>query len=356
MRRLRMRRLRFCGVAGAGVVLLLLALLTPTRGAAQGRVIVDSLYARTLVGNASGDTPTRPLTIYLPPSYGRDTARRYPVVYLLHGATSDPKEWLDGTYQEMNLAAALDARAAEGEYLVVMPLADNRFGGSFYVNSAAFGRWDDFVATELVHYVDTHYRTLPTRARRALVGQSMGGFGALSVAGRHPNVFGHVYAMSPCCLGLVGDLGADGERWRGAPRAYLRALAMALAPPVPLTASRADSLPPLPFREGTDGRLHPDSAVLRAWRAQLPLDRLARDARPYRRLCTIALEAGGQDALTNVTAGAAAFSEALTRAGIRHRYDVFAGGHVDRTRERFETAVLPWLSRVFAEPAARCRG
>lgn len=332
-------------------MLLLLALLLPARGVAQGVVRTDSLHAQTLVGNAIGDNPTRPITVYLPASYARDSTRRYPVVYLLHGATSDPKEWFDGTYQGLDLARALDAQHAE--HLVVMPLADNRFGGSFYVNSAAFGRWDDFIASELVSFIDARFRTRPSRANRALVGQSMGGFGALSIAGHHPEVFGHVYAMSPCCLGLVGDLGADGERWRSAPRAFVRAMAMAMAM-TPTISSGADSIPPLPYRVGASGALLEDTVVTREWRRQLPLDRLERNARSYRRLCTIALEAGAQDALTNVTAGAAAFSRALTRAGVPHTFAVFTGGHVDRTRERFETAVLPFLERVFTAPMRAC--
>lgn len=341
-------------------LLQLVSFLWTPPATAQGRVITETLHARTLEGNAIGDSPDRAITVYLPPSYDRDSTRRFPVVYLLHGATSDPKEWLDGTYQGLNLAAALDARAADAEFIVVMPHADNRFGGSFYVNSAAFGRWDDFISTELVQFTDTRFRTIRARESRALVGQSMGGFGALSVARRHSNVFGHVYAMSPCCLGLVADLGAASDKWRSATRGYLRPLAMALATSAPRGADGrasvrgADSTPPLPFHVGAGGALEADSAVLRAWRAQLPLDLLEQNATPFRSLCTIALEAGDKDAITNVTAGAAAFSRALTRAGIAHRFEVFDGGHTDRTRERFETVVLSYLGGIFRARRSSC--
>lgn len=320
---------------------------------AQSRLVTTSLHARTLVGNAIGDASDRAITVYLPPSYDRDSTRRYPVAYLLHGATSDPKEWLDGTYQGLDLAAALDAQAGQAEYLVVMPAADNRFGGPFYVNSRAFGRWEDFVATELVQWVDTRFRTMPTRANRALVGQSMGGFGALSIARHYPQLFGHVYAMSPCCLGLVGDLGPEGALWRGPTRAYVRALSMAMAP-AKTGGAAVDTTPPFPFRADANGHLQEDTLVSRAWRARLPLDQFSRDAHAYRRLCTIALDAGAQDALTNVVEGSAAFARALTAAGITHRYTVFTGGHVDRTRERFETAVLPFLAAAFRAPPSTC--
>lgn len=155
---------------------------------AQGRIVVDTLRSQTLRGNAIGDTPDREITIYLPPSYARGAAKRYPVVYLLHGVTSHPREWLDGSYDGFDLRATMDSLIAANmqEYLVVMPHADNRLGGSFYVNSAAFGRWEDFIATELVRWVDSRFRTDTDRRKRGLAGQSMGGFGAISIGAGMP--------------------------------------------------------------------------------------------------------------------------------------------------------------------------
>lgn len=313
---------------------------------AQGRVVVDTLQARALQGNGIGDPTDRPITVYLPPSYVRDPSRRFPVVYLLHGATSDPKEWLDGTYQGLRLDIALDAQASAGEYIVVMPFADNRFGGSFYVNSAAFGRWEDVVARDLVQLIDERYRTLADRRSRILAGHSMGGFGALYLAGRHPDTFAHVYAMSPCCLGLLGDIGPEGSRWTTTPRGWLRAMAAAFEP----DAVPAEP-PPVPFVAGADGRLAIVDAVARRWREYLPLDQLKSRPDSYRRLCTIGLKAGREDEIANVPLGTTAFAQELARAGIAHTLDLFAGGHVDRTRVRFETAALPFFARVFAAQA-----
>ena len=330
-------------------LLLWLLLLAPTLAAAQGRVVIETVHSRALQGNAIGDTVDRKITIYLPPSYERSPDRRYPVLYLLHGATSDPKEWLDGTYQGMNLAASLDSQSSSGEFIVVMPMADNRFGGTFYVNSAAFGRWEDFVVKELVSFVDGHFRTLPTRASRGLAGQSMGGFGALYLGGRHPDAFAHVYAASPCCLAFVGDLAKDGVRWKGEPRGWLRAMAMAFTDKA---GPDVDSMPlRLPYVHGADGVMQERPSVMRAWQAYMPLARLIRDPKPYRRLCSLGLEAGQRDEIPSVTLGAAAFSAELTRAKIAHDYAQFDGGHVDHTRERFETALIPFFSLALATPA-----
>lgn len=334
---------------GWGLGFLLLALAGLAAVDAQARVVVETLHSTALRGNAIGDSPDRAITVYLPPSYDAQATRRYPVVYLLHGATSEPGEWFDGSYQGMDLGAALDRMAGPGEFIVVMPAANNRYGGSFYVNSARFGRWEDFVAKELVAFVDARFRTQPERRARGLAGQSMGGFGALYLAGRHPDTFAYVYAVSPCCLGFVGDLAQAGARWRQPLGGWLRAMAMAFAAPGN-TAPEAE--PPLPFTATPDGGVERHAAVEATWKRYMPLYRLERDPAGYRRLCGIAFDAGLQDQITSVTAGARAFSQALDRHGIAHAFATYDGTHTDHTRERFETAMLPFFARAFASAAA----
>src|ERR1041385_6758169 len=196
----------------------------PSRSASSGRPAAPPSWARRwcrvvsagLATNRVGDRSVRRVLVYLPPSYAREPARRYPVLYLLHGATSTPEEWLNGVYQGLNLQLALDslvAAAAIPEFIVVMPDADNALGGDWYANSPATGNWEDFVVRDLVRHVDGHYRTDPTVARRALVGHSMGGFGALAIGFNHPGVFGFIYAVSPCCIGFVGRLAPSGPAW-----------------------------------------------------------------------------------------------------------------------------------------------
>jgi len=69
--------------------------------------------------------------------------------------------------------------------IVVMPNGNNALGGSFYTNSATTGNWDDFIANELVAYIDKKYRTLPRPESRGLAGHSMGGYGTFAVGMRH---------------------------------------------------------------------------------------------------------------------------------------------------------------------------
>jgi enterochelin esterase-like enzyme len=329
---------------------LLAVLVLPARLPAQGRIQVDTLHSQALIGNRIGDTPDREVYLYLPPSYDHSPARRYPVLYLLHGITSHPREWLDGSYQGFDLRQAMDSLVATGmtEYLVVMPHADNAAGGTFYVNSAAFGRWEDFITGELVQFVDGRYRTRRERGARGLAGQSMGGFGALYLAGIHPSEFGSVYAMSPCCLGFVGDLAptpGPAGHWPASSRTGLiKAMASAFAPAERLEGSQG----PMPYVGDSTGMWQVDSATVRVWRRFLPLDRLERDPKPFRSLRAIGLDAGRRDQIANVPRGAEAFAAALERAGIKHRFEEYDGGHVDRARERFQGSLLPFFGQVFS--------
>lgn len=358
--------------------LLLVAALFPCSAPAQGRIVTDTLHSAALRRNLLDDTPDREVLVYLPPSYDGTPRRRYPVLYLLHGFTSHPGEWLDGSYQGFDLRQTMDSLAGAGatEYLVVMPDADNALGGTFYVNSVAFGRWEDFVTGELVSFVDKRYRTRPERHARGLAGQSMGGFGVLYLASRHTDTFASVYATSPCCLGFVGELAPGAATWRlaaedrgGAPatmpgrRLLVHTMAAAFAPAASVNAMLAGAARepaaamlalPLPFTVDSLGDPRADTAVADAWRRFLPIERLTRDPASYRALCAIGFDAGRDDALANVPLGARAFSAALTRAGIRHTLEEFAGGHTDRARERFAGHLLPFFSRAFAAASPRC--
>jgi len=326
----------------------------------QGRLVHDTLHARALVGNALGDSPAREVLVYLPPSYDRSSGRRYPVMYLLHGSTSKPVEWVDGTYQGFNLARAMDSLVAGGgaEYIVVMPDTDNALGGCFYMNSGVGGRWEDVVARELVRHVDERYRTIARRESRGLVGHSSGGFGVLYLAPRHADTFGAVYAMSPCCLGFFASLAPTSPRWTRLARALgdtvqpsqngsdvWRGDAMSAAM-VPL-----DARPPfrgytgyLPFVPSSDGTLTPNERVLAIWRDRLPVERVDRDRAALGRLTAFAVDVGRAD--SGVVAGTRAYVRALERLGVRPRVEEYDGGHIDRVRERFERVVLPFFARV----------
>lgn len=130
-------------------------------------------------------------TIYLPPDY-QISSRRYPVVYLLHGYTDNDTAWVQ--FGEVNRTA--DKAIAEGvipPLIIVMPDG----GVSWYINDYQNKvRYEDFFFQEFIPYIDATYRTRPQKEFRGIAGLSMGGWGTLIYALRHPEMFAAAAAFS----------------------------------------------------------------------------------------------------------------------------------------------------------------
>ena len=125
-----------------------------------------------------------PYCVLLPPSYDAEKTRRYPVLYLLHGLGND-EEFLV-TSGGMNLVEDLWEQKQLGEFLIVTPAA----GVSFYINSRdGKRRYEDFFVQEFMPGVEKRYRAQAGRGSRGIAGISMGGYGALHIAFRHPQLF-----------------------------------------------------------------------------------------------------------------------------------------------------------------------
>src|SRR5204863_6604964 len=88
------------------------------------------------------------------------------------------------------------------------------YNGSMYSSSVTTGDFENYVARDVVAYIDAHYRTIPRRSSRGLVGHSMGGYGASRIGMKHSDVFGSLYIMSPCCMSArgAGPVNAENEK------------------------------------------------------------------------------------------------------------------------------------------------
>jgi S-formylglutathione hydrolase FrmB len=338
----------------------------PAAVPSSGTVVRDTVRSAALRGNPLGDPADRALAVYLPPSYAASPARRYPVVYLLHGFDGDPDQWAG----RMRLPRAMDSLVAAGavrEMIVVMPDGKNAFGGSFFANSVSTGRWEDFLVRDVVRHVDRRYRTTRGAAGRGIAGWSMGGHAALRLAGSRPEVFGAAYGLSPCCLGdLWKDFSAESEAgtrlWKEAAAARDReALARTgfharLALAVAAIAS-PDSAHPrfgliLPYVDGPDGLLRSGWAYDR-WSMLSPDLMVARHRRGFARLRGLAFDAGTEDGFRHIPGSTRALSDALTREGIPHTFEPYAGTHGSHVAERLRTRVLPFFSaRLAGQPSA----
>jgi enterochelin esterase-like enzyme len=137
--------------------------------------------------------------IYLPPSYQTDSARRYPVIYWLHGGFGNARE---GAWTVEHVASGIRAGLMP-EVIVVLPQA---LPVGWYVNSKDGKRpVEDVVVKDLTPHIDATYRTIARRDARGIEGMSMGGYGALHLGMKYPTLFGAVSAVAPAILQDLSD-------------------------------------------------------------------------------------------------------------------------------------------------------
>jgi S-formylglutathione hydrolase FrmB len=259
------------------------------------------------------------LWVALPPDYDRSD-RRYPVVYFLHGFGGQPENWL---------RAAPDAADAAGlSAILVMVDGDD----SFYVNSvrpadyercraeerpwgpvdkddycARHGRYEDYVTRDVVAHVDARYRTRADRAGRALAGFSMGGFGALMLAMRHPDVYS----------AAVSHAGVDSLLY-GGPRPWVRGAGRRLEDLSDWGREYEGEIPGI--GDHVRGLLGRDLAN---WRAHDPVA-LAETLRDGQ--LALYLDCGTEDEF-HFDDLAQDLHQTLERRGIRHAFALVQGGH-----------------------------
>lgn len=166
------------------------------------RVELLTHESKLLADNPLGDPARRDVVVMLPPSYDASAARRYPVVLLLAGFSGNGWQlafnrsaWQTPLPQRIGDAMRAGKVA---EAIVVAPDCFSRYGGSQYIDSPAIGRYQSYLADELVPFVDERLRTIPRREARAVVGKSSGGYGAMVLAMRRPDVIA-------ACASHAGD-------------------------------------------------------------------------------------------------------------------------------------------------------
>ncbi len=117
------------------------------------------IHGKALEGNLEGDSADRDAFVFLPPSYATNKNRRYPVVYALHGYSIGAEQWT----HEIHVPQTIEGAFSQGaqEMIVVLPDSKTIHNGSMYSNSMTTGDFEQYVAYDVVAYVDAHYRTLP---------------------------------------------------------------------------------------------------------------------------------------------------------------------------------------------------
>jgi S-formylglutathione hydrolase FrmB len=278
-------------------VLALFALGAPA-SAATGRVECNSISSKIL------SRPV-PYCIVLPATFDSDKTRHFPVLYYLHGLGDNEQFFVhSGVW---NLVEDLRGRGQLKDFLVATPDGAN----TFYINSRdGQTRYEDFLLQEFFPLIEKRYRVLPGRANRAVAGVSMGGYGALHLAFRHPQLFTSVSAHSP-----------------------------ALIDKLPAFLGSAPQSPRSRVLGGTFG-VPPDAVF---WQQNSPLA-LARTANLAG--LRIYFDCGDQDDFGFET-GAAALDKTLTSRHIPHEFHLYPGRHDPAYFAEHIPASLAFAARAF---------
>jgi enterochelin esterase-like enzyme len=302
------------------------------------------VHGTALEGNLEGDAVDRDVIVFLPPSYAKEKSRRYPAVYALHGYSIGAEQWS----HEIHVPQTIEGAFAQGakEMIVVLPDSKTVHNGSMYSSSVTTGDFERFIAHDVVAYIDAHYRTIPDRLSRGLVGHSMGGYGSARIGMKHSDVFGSLYIMSPCCLSpRPAGPNPEVEKALEAVKTAEDSAKLPFFPRAQLATAAAWSPDPknpplyldLPTKDGV-----PQPDVLAKWTANAPLafvDQYIRSLRQYR---AIAIDVGDQDGL-RIDAGK--LHDILDKYGIANSFEVYPGTHTSKAADRFQNHVLPFFSQ-----------
>jgi enterochelin esterase-like enzyme len=345
-----MRALRATAPALAGVIALwgtaIGQVSTNTPEAVPGArpVTVEriKIHGKALEGNLEGNAADREAIVVLPPGYQAERTRRYPVVYALHGYSIGAEQWV----REIHVPQTIEGAFAKGArpMIVVFPDSKTVHDGSMYSNSITTGHFEDYIWRDVVSYIDERYRTIADRNNRGLVGHSMGGYGASRIGMKHPDVFGSLYIMSPCCMSPRGAGPAN--------PASEEALAAVKTPgdsanlPVGLRTQLAVAAawspnpknPPLYF----DLPVGPNhQAVLAKWAANAPLAFVDQYIENLRRYRALAIDVGDKD---NLKTDARRLHEILDTYQVAHAFEIYPGTHTSHVAVRFQDHVMPFFS------------
>lgn len=226
--------------------------------------------------------------VYLPPSYDASPTKKYPVLYFLHGAFENEMRWSTLGQTDLKLDQMI-ADGKIGEFIVALPSA----GNSFYTNTRdGSEKWEDVIISEFIPMIESTYRTNSTRATRGISGTSMGGYGALKLAMKHPELFGSASAHSAVLLQDLNAAKVSGGR-----------LAM--------------------FQSIFD-HIYGINQDLVYWEANNPMT-LAKDTKKLNGL-KLYFDCGTEDNY-GFEVGAKQLDEMLTKAGFAHEAHLYPGNH-----------------------------
>ncbi len=318
----------------------------------KGTVIHVRFLATSIQGNPAGEDAMRRLTIYLPPGYSQ-IKQRYPVVYFLHGMYGEDSATM-GDLEINNLLDTAISSKHIRPVIFVLPNSYTKYKGSFYTNSKLTGNWADYIAKDVVDYVDKHFRTIPNKGSRGISGASMGGNGALKMGMLYPDVFSCVYANTPATLNwsdgintsivafkIISNAKSDSDIFNNNSATVMVDLARTYSPNLNKPPFYAD----MPAYYIGDSLII-DTSVVNKWTQNFATNMIESHLTELRSLKAIKIDWGRNDAGRHVPISCLQFSKKLEWYGINHFAEEYLGGHAEHlegTNGRIYTEILPFF-------------
>ncbi len=328
----------------------------------KGKLKTKVMTSPALANNPIGNNAERDMVVYTPPGYKRNGSKEYPVIYLLHGLPFTGEsfvlietwdEWVDSngifkTYPDFpqeGFRDWMDFMIYSDQIepmIVVMPNAASAYGFSFYTNSILNGNFEDYIVTDLVNYVDSNYKTITNSGGRSLIGFSQGGYAAMKLGMKHPNIFGTVanhsglvvlealYALTPVVIEESPDglMGPDPTKFF---TSAIYGMSAAWSP----NLSNPPFFVDLPFNAPTWERVE---SVWSRMQEHDPFTMLDTYGDNFRSLNGIYMDCGNMDELGTCPAYDF-FLQKLDAMGIDYTYENFDGGHFDKMFSRLEVSL-----------------
>ncbi len=310
--------------------------------------MIVQVHSEGLQVNMFNDAATRNISVYLPPDYSKNPDRHYPVVYLLSMEKETNNEWFRPR-GDMNLVEILDKSIHSGRINPVIVVAvdgRNKLQGGWYTNSQVTGNWEDFIVNDVLGYVDQNFRTLPFPSGRGIAGKSMGGYGALKLATKHPDKFNTVYAMNAFID--FQTLFNDTIIWKSSIKTALEAkdfpttddfanrlLAMSAAFTPDINA------PPIYGQFPLLAPGEPNKTVSEQWLKQDPMQMITSCSANLRQLKALVLDCNITDKSIIFNGN---YSKSLTNNGIANTFLYYNGNNEQDVFQRVQDFMLPVFS------------
>jgi S-formylglutathione hydrolase FrmB len=289
-------------------VFALAALLSSSDARAQGRIDCSLTPSKIL------ERPVRYCAL-LPSNYDHDHAKRYPILYFLHGLGQNEQALMLGG--GWGLIEDLRQNRTIGDFLIVA--VEGR--GSFFINSAdGKQRYSDFFLREFIPRIETQFRVIRTRKTRGITGLSMGGYGALRFAFSHPELFGSVSVQSAA---LITDS------------------------PKQINTNLQQAGPLAHLLGGVFG----NPIDVAHWNQNNPF-LLARQNRAQLKTMAIYINCGQQDDF-GFEEGASKLHQQLLAEGVPHEFHLYPGAHTPDYFLSHLGETLRFHSRIFKESASQ---